>query len=375
MPTKRHEEEEQAEVRKHEQAEALWPRHPRRRATETAASILMGQTVVATAVVLLLCYVAKLVLVVLLVSVLIAFILAPLVNLLEMTRIPRPVGSFIAVVVLGALIYGGLYFGYNRVTGFVQDLPKYSSRIKHVVMRFREQAQKIETVLPGNASDDKQTVRVQQQTSWSDVITSNLGGVAEVLLMLSFIPFLVYFMLSWQDHVRAATVMLFKMENRNTAYVTLGRISAMIHSFINGNLAVGIFTSIISLIVFGALHLPYFYFLGFISGFLSLVPYLGVVLALIPPVVAGIGVLHGGGMIAIIATVLGVHVFALNVLYPKLIGKRLQLNPLAVTVSLLIWGFLWGAPGLILAVPITGAMKIIFDNVESLRPYGAWLGE
>jgi len=375
MPTKRHEEEEQAEVRKHEQAEALWPRHPRRRATETAASILMGQTVVATAVVLLICYVAKLVLVVLLVSVLIAFILAPLVNLLEMTRIPRPVGSFIAVVVLGALIYGGLYFGYNRVTGFVQDLPKYSSRIKHVVMRFREQAQKIETVLPGNASDDKQTVRVQQQTSWSDVVTNNLGGVAEVLLMISFIPFLVYFMLSWQDHVRAATVMLFKMENRNTAYVTLGRISAMIHSFINGNLAVGIFTSIISLIVFGALHLPYFYFLGFISGFLSLVPYLGVVLALIPPVVAGIGVLHSGGMIAIIATVLGVHVFALNVLYPKLIGKRLQLNPLAVTVSLLIWGFLWGAPGLILAVPITGAMKIIFDNVESLRPYGAWLGE
>ena len=379
MPTKRHEEEEQAEVRKHEQAEALWPRHPRRRATETAASILMGQTVVATAVVLLLCYVAKLVLVVLLVSVLIAFILAPLVNLLEITRIPRPVGSFIAVVALGALLYGGLYFGYNRVSGFVQDLPKYSSRIKHVVMRFREQAQKIqqttENVLPGNAADDKQTVRVQQQSNWSDVITSNLGGVAEVLLMISFIPFLVYFMLSWQDHVRAATVMLFKMENRNTAYVTLGRISAMIHSFINGNLAVGIFTSIISLIVFGALHLPYFYFLGFISGFLSLVPYLGVVLALIPPVVAGIGVLHGGGMIAIIVTVLGVHVFALNVLYPKLIGKRLQLNPLAVTVSLLIWGFLWGAPGLILAVPITGAMKIIFDNVESLRPYGAWLGE
>ena len=379
MPTKRHEEEEQAEARKHEQAEALWPRHQRRRATETAASILMGQTVIATAVVVLICYVAKLVLVVLLVSVLVAFILAPLVNLLEMTRIPRPVGSFVAVVALGALLYGGLYFGYNSVSGFVQDLPKYQSRIKHVVMRFREQAQKIqqttETVLPGNAGDDKQTVRVQQQTNWSDVITSNLGGVAEVLLMISFIPFLVYFMLSWQDHVRAATVMLFKMENRNTAYVTLGRISAMIHSFINGNLVVGIFTSVISLIVFGALHLPYFYFLGFISGFLSLVPYLGVVLALIPPVVAGIGVLHGGGMIAIIVTVLGVHVFALNVLYPKLIGKRLQLNPLAVTVSLLIWGFLWGAPGLILAVPITGAMKIIFDNVESLRPYGAWLGE
>src|SRR5437588_4000382 len=351
--------------------------YPRRRASETANSILAGQTIVAIAVVLVVCYIAKLVLVVLLVSILLAFILAPVVNLLQRLALPRALASFIAMLVLVGAIYGGLYFGYSRAVSFVQDLPKYSSRIKHVVDRYKAQIERIqkstEGVLPANPNG--KTVTIQQQTNWGELITRNLGNVGEILLAVSFMPFLVYFMLSWSDHVRAATVMLFKMENRNTAYVTLGRISAMIHSFINGNLVVGVFTSIISLIVFGSMHLPYFYFLGFISGFLSLVPYLGVVLALIPPVVAGIGVLHGGGMIAIIATVLGVHVFALNVLYPKLIGKRLQLNPLAVTVSLLIWGFLWGAPGLILAVPITGAMKIIFDNVESLRPYGAWLGE
>ena len=80
-------------------------------------------------------------------------------------------------------------------------------------------------------------------------------------------------------------------------------------------------------------------------------------------------------MLGIVLTVFGLHVFALNVLYPKLIGKRLQLNPLAVTISLLFWGWLWGAMGLILAVPITAAMKIIFDNVDVMRPYGAWLGE
>jgi predicted PurR-regulated permease PerM len=188
-------------------------------------------------------------------------------------------------------------------------------------------------------------------------------------------PFLVYFMLSWHDHVRASTVMLFSMENRNTAYTTLGRISAMIHSFINGNIIVGLFTSIASLVVFWYLHLPYFYFLGFISGFLTLVPYLGVVLAMIPPLAAGFGQVHGGGMLTIVLTVLGLHVFAINILYPKLIGRRLQLNPLAVTIALLIWGWLWGAVGLILAVPLTAALKIIFDHVESLRPYGAWLGE
>jgi len=74
-------------------------------------------------------------------------------------------------------------------------------------------------------------------------------------------------------------------------------------------------------------------------------------------------------------TVLGLHLFGLNVLYPKFLGSRLQLNPLAVTIALLFWGWLWGAVGLILAIPITAAMKIIFDSVETLRPYGTWLGE
>jgi len=73
--------------------------------------------------------------------------------------------------------------------------------------------------------------------------------------------------------------------------------------------------------------------------------------------------------------VLGLHLFALNILYPKLLGNRLQLNPLAVTIALLLWAWLWGAVGLLLAIPITAAMKIIFDHVEALKPYGVWLGE
>ena len=55
--------------------------------------------------------------------------------------------------------------------------------------------------------------------------------------------------------------------------------------------------------------------------------------------------------------------------------SRLKLNPLAVTIALLFWGWIWGAVGLLLAIPITGAMKIIFDHVESMKSFAAWLGE
>jgi predicted PurR-regulated permease PerM len=95
----------------------------------------------------------------------------------------------------------------------------------------------------------------------------------------------------------------------------------------------------------------------------------------VPPLAAGIGTLSGTGILAVAAIVFGLDMFAVNVLFPKIIGKRLRLNPLVVTIALLVWGWIWGAMGLILAIPITGAMKIIFDHIDTLRPFGKWLEE
>lgn len=346
----------------------------RRRQTRLQAAALM---VLATAAVLTLMYFAKPVLVVFLVSVLLSFILAPIVDICDRLRLPRAAGSGIAILALLLFSYGVMYFSYNRAISFMDDLPKYSQRIRETASKFRQRTEKIQKTaenVTGTEGDEK-TMKVKQTSSWMDRLTEGAGTITEIVLLIGFIPFLSYFMLSWQEHVRSSTVMLFKLEHRNTAYVTLGLISAMIRSFIVGNLVVGIFISIVSMVVFAVLKLPYFYFLGVLSGFLSLIPYLGVILALFPPIIAGLGQLNSEQMLVIIATVLGLHLFALNVLYPKIIGKRLQLNPLAVTVALLFWGWLWGAMGLILAVPITAAMKIIFDHVEGLRPWGAWLGE
>jgi predicted PurR-regulated permease PerM len=378
MPDKQRSRVAEADEREEASVSRSASERPPRDTSDHVGSILATQVVTSVAVVLTICYFAKLVLVTLLVSILIAYMLDPLVYLLERFKVGRPFGAAVAILLLGGVLYGAVYFGYNKALEFVQELPKYSQEIKRATIHVRKQAEKLQQTtqgVVGESEEQKPVVKVQQQPNWSELATKYFGTVGEMLLVLSFIPFLVFFMLTWQDHVRAATVMLFSMENRNTAYVTLGRISDMVRAFINGNVVIGLFTSVVSVGIFWVLHLPYFYFLGFISGFLSIVPYLGVILAMVPPLAAGFGTLHGPQFITIVVTVIALHVFAINVLYPKILGKRLQLNPLAVTIALLLWGWLWGAMGLILAVPITAAMKIIFDNVDSLRAYGTWLGE
>lgn len=336
-------------------------------------------TILAVAVVLTLIYVAKLILVVLLVSILLSFVLTPIVDFLVIQQVPRAVASLIAVLLLVLAGLAASYVSYSRAMEFAHEVPKYKSRIHAMVDKVRNKAEELEktteVVIPVERNQKAVPVTVQQGSALTDLLTRNASAVTELALTLTFVPFLVYFMLSWKDHARTATVMLFSMENRNTAYVMVGLISGMIRSFIVGNFIIGVFLSVCSMAAFGLMGVPYFYFIGVISGFLSLIPYLGVIMALLPPLLIDLGHLTLSSVGAIFLIVIGLHLFAMNVLYPKVLGKRLQLNPLALTISLLFWGWMWGASGLVLAVPITGAAKIICDHVERLRPFGTWLGE
>jgi predicted PurR-regulated permease PerM len=274
------------------------------------------------------------------------------------------------------VLYGVTVASYNQAVIFADNLPKYSQKLRSMVQPFQQDAEKLrrtrEAVTDPEPPD---VVPVRQVQSWSDVLTHGAGTVTDTVLAASFIPFLAYFLLTWQSHARSATVMLFPLHHRHTAFVTLGLIGKMLQSFIVGNLLIGLLISAVSVGVFGLLHVPFFYFVGFLSGFLSLVPYLGVVVAMVPPVLVGFGQLETGELLVVVVCVIGMHLLSLNVLYPKLLGSRLRINPLAVTIALLFWGAVWGAIGLVLAIPITGAIKIVFDHVESMKPYADWLGE
>jgi predicted PurR-regulated permease PerM len=348
---------------------------------EVLTSVAAGsvaQVVLASAAVLAVCYVANLVMMTLATSLLLAFILEPIVGRLERWRVPRAVGAFMAVMLLLGCVYGVVHFSYNNAVAFINDVPKYTDKLRATTLRFRQQAEQLqkttETVLP-ESQQASPVIKVREQRTWIDWLTNSASGLTELLVTLSFMPFLIYFMLSWKERTRLATVKLFRPEHRRTADATLGAMAVMLRGFLVGNLLCGLFVASGCILAFGVLKIPYFYFLGFLSGFLSLIPYLGTILAMLPPLAAGLDTLTGPGMVAVGVIVFSLDMFAISVLFPKVIGKRLKLNPLVVTIALLVWGWIWGAMGLILAIPITGAMKVIFDHIDALRPFGAWLEE
>jgi predicted PurR-regulated permease PerM len=335
-------------------------------------------TLLGIGLIIMFAYYGESVLAVLFFAVLLSFTLSPVVQALERVHVPRALAALVSIVLLIGVLYGVTAASYTEALVFVDNVPKYSAKIQSILKPVRQQAEKIEKtgeVVNDEGPGEQNVVAVRQVTSWSDVLTHGAGTLTDIFLAASFVPFLTYFLLTWHSHARSATVMLFPLQHRNTAFVTLGLIGKMLQSFIVGNLLIGLLISVVSVGIFGLLHVPFFYFVGFLSGFLSLAPYLGIVLAMIPPIMVGLGQLDAGDLILVVICVVALHLIALNVLYPKLLGSRLRLNPLAVTIALLFWGAIWGAIGLVLAIPVTGAIKVVCDHVESMKPYADWLGE
>lgn len=222
-----------------------------------------------------------------------------------------------------------------------------------------------------------QEVRIQQEpTALLKVAVEYLQSLYEVILMASFVPFLVYFILSWGDHLRSRLMVTLEGEPRYTMMKALDGVGDMVRAYVVGNFLLGLLLATASSILFGSVSLPYWPLVGPMSGFLSLVPYIGLPLGLIPPLVAALPFSTEPTMYLFLAVSVAVlHLFALNLLYPKFVGSRVHLNPLVVTLALMIWGMLWGGIGLLLAIPITAGLKAVCDHVEGLEPYGKLLGD
>jgi predicted PurR-regulated permease PerM len=193
--------------------------------------------------------------------------------------------------------------------------------------------------------------------------------------MASFIPFLVYFMLSWRDHINRSFLQLFQGEDRLIAARSMQGIAVMVRAFVVGNFLLGLLLASLSSLVFWSMRLPYPLLVGPLSGFMSLVPYVGLPLAIIPPLFAALAINTVPLYVGVVVMVAMLHLIALNLLYPKIVGSRVHLNPLVVTFSLMLFGFIWDAPGLLLAIPLTAALKAVCDNVKGLRPFGKFLGD
>jgi predicted PurR-regulated permease PerM len=338
-----------------------------------------SQRIIAAAIVFAFLYFASDVVVTLLLAVLIAYFLDPVVGVLERIRIPRALGALVVLLGVSALVGGLGYLVAIRAEQFAAAWPRYSGALRHVTTAFDRQLtmleKGVEAISPAQEKG-RTAPRPVEPPPIREWLLRGAGSLYSVLVVATFVPFLVFFMLAAKPRIWKATIDLFPDEHRGRVRGALDQVSLMLRSFVAGNALVAIILMLLSWAFFLLIHLDYPFLLGSVSGLLNLVPYLGAVLAWIPPFLIGLAQWSTiGPYLGVAAALTFLHIIGLNVLMPAIVGRRVHLNALAVTAALLFWGWIWGAIGLLLAIPITATVKVICDHSEGWEPVGRWLGE
>jgi predicted PurR-regulated permease PerM len=345
-----------------------------------ASAAATSLRIIAAAILCACIYYASSVVITLICSIGVAFVLDPGVKLLERLRLPRWLAALLMVLLTLAVIYLLIYLVYDRIVALVDDLPRFAARLRQIVAHIQITTKSIQqstsAILPSGADGTVPAVRVQQESPWVQFALRGIGSLYAFAVTVMFIPFLVFFMLTSKDQIWTATLNLFSVERRQQAEDVLRGITKMVREYVLGNILVALFSAALITPVFAIIELRYALLMGLLAAFLSLIPYIGVALGMLPPMlIALVQYDRMEPFLTIALTVVVVHFLAVNFLTPKLVGSRVKLNALTVTIAMMFWGWLWGGIGLVLGVPITAALKAVCDNVRVLKPYGAWMGE
>ena len=344
----------------------------------SAGRIVILLSVIVLGLVLAFCFFASSICITILASAFIAILVDPVVVRLESLHLGRALSSGL-VILSGVLIVGILAnVSYQKARDFSDELPAYSGRInnvlKPVIAKFERVRKNAAAIAPPDVTPRARQVEVKQAPNWPSFFFRGVGSLSSTLVVIGVVPFLTFFMLLKKDHMHRRFVAT--CERHLDVHVFLHQLNHMVRGFVLGTLIVGAIMAGATSITFLLLGFSNAVVLGVVTAVLNLIPFLGLVLAVALSGAAAlvqfktVGVFVVAGLVVII-----LHLIAANFLVPRLIGSRVSLGPVAATVGILFWGWLWGIFGLLLAVPLTAFVKLIADTQPALASLSDLLAE
>jgi len=305
-----------------------------------------------------------------------AVLLLPLANVLERKlRLPRSISSILSVLLLLAAINLILYLVGAQISTLTEDWPLFKQQ---VLSSLNDLQHWIST---------KFHIRIKQQNAYLDNATSKLlatgstvlstavMSISSTVLFMIFIMFDTFFLLYYRRLIVRFLVSVFKEENAVTVYDIIAHIQSRIRQYIFGLFLEMIIVATATFLALWFLGVKYALLLGLITGLFNVVPYIGILTAMILSALVTFATAGAAKVLIVAGTIFGIHLIDANVLLPIIVGSKVRINALITVLGVIVGENIWGITGTFLAIPVIAMTKIIFDRIEPLKPWGLLLGD
>lgn len=298
-----------------------------------------------------------------------AILLNPLVKLLAKGGVPRVVAIVVALLA-GIIIIGGVwYFVAVQMAHFTDNLPALERRTGYVVSQLQQElAKKIPM--------DKQNQYIAEaKAGIKPLIGRTLGSVVGTLATVFLLPVYTFLLLYYKNLLLNFLFEIFAEEKEPEVRMVLERVRRSIQQYMFGLLIEGLIVATLNTIALEILGVPYAVLLGILGALLNVLPFFGGILAaLLPMVVATLTKDGVHTQIGIAVSYIVIQFIDNHFLIPYIVSSRVRINALISIVAVLLGGLVWGLSGMFLSIPFIGVLKIIFDRIPEMQPWGRLLG-
>jgi predicted PurR-regulated permease PerM len=306
---------------------------------------------------------------------LIALLLITPCKFFERQGFPRGASALISMLLASIFFVVIFYFISNSVVSFRKDLPLMIENINESIRQLELWAQKSFHISQENMKTFVEDSTNNILPSTSSIVNQTVNTVTNFLFRSILLFITTFLLLLYRGLIIKFFITLFADEFTKNINAVFSRIQFVIRSYIVGLLIEMVIIAAAYCSVFFFLGVKYAFLLGVIGAILNIIPYLGVIITCVLTALITLTTNSPSTVLWSVVSLIIIHMLDTNILMPRIMASKVNINALAAIIGVVIGSALWGLPGTFMAMPIMAIMKVVFEEAEPLRPFAILMGD
>ncbi len=309
-------------------------------------------------------------------GVLFAYLLYPIAGYIEKKGINRIFANIIAIITAIAVLSGVGLFLYHEMSVFLTDIPDMKSHavknINRLLVSFEKFAGIDSIDIRSSITSFTDTIFTNSSEAMKSFFTSTFNTVFAIFIM----PVYVFFLLFYRDKFKNFILMLVPEKDHDKAEKIIDEVNTVGVRYITGVFFVVTILVFINSLGFYLIGLKYAIFLGFVAALMNFIPYYGTIIGYSFPFFLSVFTMDSPKYaVLVVLQFIIVQFTENNILTPNIVGSHVNINPFMIILAITLGGFVWGLPGMFIAVPFVAALRVLGENIDTLKPLGFLLSQ
>nr|WP_294945618.1 AI-2E family transporter [uncultured Mucilaginibacter sp.] len=289
-------------------------------------------------------------------------------------RLPRSASSFLSIILLVGFVGGILYLVGAQISNLSNDWPMLKKQVAQSIEGLQEWVHHAFHIDSTKQMVYVDTTARKIMASGGAMLETTFGAISSLMLFYVFIMIFTFFILFYRRLLFRFVVSVFHDDDSHVVVDIVENVQKILRQYIFGLLLEMVIVAAVAITAFWIIGIKYAALLGLIVGLFNIIPYLGIFTALLLSVLITFATGTLSDTVTVGISVIGIHAVDANFLLPAVVGSKVRLNALITFIGIILGEMLWGLSGMFLSIPLIAILKIIFDRIDALKPWGYLLG-